>query len=316
MWTQLTLGAPLTLIHFAIAYLFIALLPGYTLAQFARPRAPLIERVALAVPCAYALIAVYGLATALLHLPFNLLSYAAVAVPLTSLGLWSAWQRRKGRPLRVRAGWWLVPLGVAAVHLAAILWVSRGALLPIGIDTPIHIMDTEMIVRAHLFPITLGASRFGANDGSFYPAAFHGLAALLTDATATPAYDATYLSAVAAATSLPLVLFAYVRLALGTERVAALAALATLAFEPLPQFALVDGLYPLLVALIFLPALACALRQGLWEGDGRAVALAAFLGVGLLYTHPTEATALVLPLLVGFRWGLLRSVKDLRNGPW
>jgi len=298
MWTQLTLVAPLTLIHFAIAYLFIALLPGYTLAQFARPRAPLIEHVALAVPCAYALIAVYGLVTALLHLPFDLLSYAAVAVPLTSLGLWRAWQRRGGRPLRVRAGWWLVPMGVAAVHLAATLWVSRSALMPIGIDTPIHIMDTEMIVRAHLFPITLGSSRFGANDGSFYPAAFHGLAALLTDGTATPTYDATYLSAVAAATSLPLMLFAYVRLALGTERVAALAALATLAFEPLPQFALVDGLYPLLVALIFLPALACALREGLWEGDRRAAALAAFLGVGLLYTHPTEATALVLPLLV------------------
>jgi len=298
MWTQLTLVAPLTLIHFALAYLVVVLLPGYTLAQLARPRASLIERVALAVPCAYALIAVYGLATALLHLPFDLLSYAVVAAPLTFLGLWSAWQRRGGRPLRVRAGLWLVPIGVAAVHLAVILWVGRGALMPIGIDTPIHVMDTAMIARTHLFPLTLASSRFGATDGPFYPAAFHGLAALLANATATPAYDATYLSTAAAAASLPLVLFAYVRLALGAERVAALASLASLAFEPLPQFALVDGLYPLLVALIFLPALACALREGLWDGDRRAAALAAFLGVGLLYTHPTEAPALVFPLLV------------------
>jgi len=298
MWTQSTLTAPLPLIHFAIAYLVVALLPGYTLAQFARPRAPLIERVALAVPCAYALIAVYGLATALLHLPFNPLSYAAVAVPLIILGLWRAGRRRGGQPVRVRGGLWLVPIGVAALQLVAMLWVSRGALMPVGIDTPIHVMYTEMIARAHLFPITLASSRFGANDGPFYPAAFHGLAALLMDATTTSAYRATYLSAVAAATSLPLVLFAYVRIALGTERVAALAALAALAFEPLPQFALIDGLYPLLVALIFLPALACALRQCLWEGDRRAGALAAFLGVGLLYTHPTEASALVVPLLV------------------
>ncbi len=298
MWTPSMLAAPPILIPFALAYLLVAFLPGYTLAELARPRAPLVERVALAVPCAYALVAVFGLATALLHLPFDLLSYAAVAGPLTVLGLWRAWQRRRDRPIRVHTGWWLAPVGVAAVHLAATLWVGRDALLPIGNDTPIHVMDTAMIARTHFFPLTLASSRFGATDGPFYPAAFHGLAALLMDATAAPAYRAAYLSAVAAATFLPLVLFAYVRVALGTERVAALAALAALAFEPLPQFALANGLYPLLVALIFLPALACALREGLWDGDRRAVALAAFLGVGLLYTHPTEAPALVFPLLV------------------
>jgi len=298
MWTPSTIVAPLLLIHFAIAYVLLALLPGYALAEITRPRAPLVERVALAVPCAYALIAVYGLATALLHLPFDPFSYAVIAVPLIALGTWRVWRRQGGRPAQVRGGWWLAPIGVAAAHLALTLWVNRSALMPIGIDTPIHVMAVKMIAQAHLFPLTLMSSRFGGSDGSFYPAAFHGLAALLADATAMPAYRATYLSAVAASACLPLLLFVYVRLALGTERVAALATLAALAFEPLPQFALVDGLYPLLVALLFLPALAGALRLGLWEGDHRAVALAAFLGVGLLYTHPTEAPALILPLLV------------------
>jgi hypothetical protein len=289
---------PLTLTQFLLVYVVVALIPGYALATLVRPHSPRQERVALTIPCAYALTAVCGLTTALLHLPFTLFLYAAFAAPITLAALWGAWHRRRDTPLRVRAGLWLVPVGVAALHLAVTLWVSRGTPIAIGFDAPIHLAYVEAIVRAHIFPITLIASRIGANDGPFYPAAFHGLAALLTDATALPVYRATYLSIVAATAGAPFLLFAYVRVALGTERVAALAALAALAFEPLPQFALAQGLYPLLVAILFLPALALALRRGLWEGERRAVLLAALLGVGILYTHPTEATAIVLPLLV------------------
>jgi len=275
---------PLTLTQFLLVYVVVALIPGYALATLVRPHSPRQERVALTIPCAYALTAVCGLTTALLHLPFTLFLYAAFAAPITLAALWGAWHRRRDTPLRIRAGLWLVPVGVAALHLAVTLWVSRGTPIAIGFDAPIHLAYVEAIVRAHIFPITLIASRIGANDGPFYPAAFHGLAALLTDATALPVYRATYLSIVAATAGAPFLLFAYVRVALGTERVAALAALAALAFEPLPQFALAQGLYPLLVAILFLPALALALRRGLWEGERRAVLLAALLGVGILYT--------------------------------
>jgi hypothetical protein len=289
---------PLTLTHFLLVYVVVALIPGYALITLVRPHSPRYERLALTVPCAYTLTVVCGLTTALLHLPFTLFSYAALAVPVVICASRVAWLRRRDTPFRIQKGLWLVPAGVAALHVAVTLWVSRGTPIPIGYDAPIHLAYVEAILRAHIFLITLISSRIGANDGPFYPAAFHGLAALLADAAGLPAYRATYLSIVAATATAPFLLFAYVRVALGTERVAALAALAALAFEPLPQFALAQGLYPLLVAILFLPALALALRRGLWEGERRSVLLAALLGVGLLYTHPTEATAIVLPLLV------------------
>jgi len=298
METSSAFIAPPSLVHFALVYVVVALIPGYALATLVRPRSPRQERAALTIPCAYALTAVCGLTTALLHLPFILFSYAAFAAPITLAALWGAWRKRRDTPLRIRAGLWLVPVGVAVLHLAVTLWASRETPIAIGFDTPIHLAWVESMVRAHIFPITLMSSHIGANDGPFYPAAFHGLSALLTDATTLPAYRATYLSIVAATAGAPFLLFAYVRIALGTERVAALSTLAALAFEPLPQFAIAQGLYPLFVAILFLPALALALRWGLWEGERRSVLLAALLGVGLLYTHPTEAAAIVLPLLV------------------
>src|SRR5437763_16832640 len=79
--------------HFLAAYLAIALVPGYAMAALARPRSDWIERLALAIPCAYTLVAVSGLATALLHLPFGLPAYAALALPITVAGAWVMWRK-------------------------------------------------------------------------------------------------------------------------------------------------------------------------------------------------------------------------------
>src|SRR5918912_2953740 len=82
--------APIDLARFTLAYLAIALVPGYAMAVLARPRSDWIERLALAIPCAYTLVALSGLATALLHLPFGLLVYAVPALPVTLAGAWPA----------------------------------------------------------------------------------------------------------------------------------------------------------------------------------------------------------------------------------
>ncbi len=85
----------------------------------------------------------------------------------------------------------------------------------------------------------------------------------------------------------------------GNARIAALATLAALAFDPLPLYIATQGLYTFVASQLFIPALALALRDGLGRGDRRAVALAAVLGVGLFYTHPTEfITAALLTLAI------------------
>src|SRR2546429_8034298 len=106
---------PGELARFALAYLAIALVPGYAMATLARPRSDWIERLALAIPCAYTLVALSGLATALLHLPFGLPAYAALALPITLAGAWVMWRKPAG-PGAARERWWLVPLGVAVVQ--------------------------------------------------------------------------------------------------------------------------------------------------------------------------------------------------------
>jgi hypothetical protein len=78
------------------------------------------------------------------------------------------------------------------------------------------------------------------------------------------------------------------------------------AFAPLPFFVLTEGFYPFILSLLFVPALAVALRDGLGRGDRRAVALAALLGVGLFYTHPTEFVTVAL-LALAVVPGLLRD---------
>src|SRR5438874_4047148 len=145
-----SLMAPLDVGRFTLAYLAIALVPGYAMAALARPRSDWIERLALAIPCAFALVTITGLATALLHLPFGLPAYAALALPITLAGGYTTWRRKpaRARAPRLRGGqttptavgvppqakspdsalgrWWLVPVGVAVVQTGTIIAVHAG----------------------------------------------------------------------------------------------------------------------------------------------------------------------------------------------
>jgi hypothetical protein len=98
----------------------------------------------------------------------------------------------------------------------------------------------------------------------------------------------------------PVALFTFVRYMTRSSRLAGLATIASLAFEPLPSWTLAQGLYPFILSCLFIPALVVALGDGLGRGQGRSVVLAALLGVGLFYTHPTEfVTVLLLTLTIG-----------------
>lgn len=300
---NVSLMAPLDVARFALAYLVIICIPGYAIAIAARPRAPLVERLALAIPCAYSLVALSGLVTALAGLPYGLPAYAALAVPAVAAAAYASWRRRSMAPVTTDATndgrWWLAAAGVAIVQAAVLGAVFAGYVAPPNGDAVSHVQWTNMVARAHVFPLALLSAHAGDATGGFYPPVFHVLTALVLGAAPMSPIHAVFYSVLATAVVLPLGLFAYVRGATGNARIAALATLAALAFDPLPLYIATQGFYTLVASQLFIPALALALRDGLGRGDRRAVALSAVLGVGLFYTHPTEfITAALLALAI------------------
>jgi len=310
--TGASLIASFELVRFALAYLILAVVPGYGLAALLRPHGPRVERVAFAVPCAYAIVTVCGLTTALLRLPFDLWTYAAFAVPVTLAAAYTAWRsrgRRRASCDTEQNRWWLVPAGVAVTQLVATGLIYLGETMPAGFDVLAHVAWTNAIVQAHIYPIALMSAHLGVNNGGFYPPTFHALNALVLGAVPMPTYRVVFYSTVAATAVFPLGLYAYVRAATDSARLAGLAALASLAFEPLPFFTVGIGIYPFVVSLVFVPTLAVALRDGFVGGDRRAIALSMLLGAGLFYTHPTEfvtAGLLTLSIVPG-------RLRDLRE---
>ena len=333
--------APLDLARFALAYLAVAILPGYALATLARPRLPRPERLALAIPCAYTLVALCGLGTLAVRLPFGLPTYAAVAAPVTLAALYRG-GRRRGAPVLpdlarssddalsrpacvARDYWWVVPIGVAAAQVATCLLVYAGDTVPVGFDVVSHVAWTDTVARTRLFPIALLSNHAGDANGGFYPPVFHALTALTLGLAPMATYRAVFYSVVAAAAFLPLALFSYVRAALDradtglhAPRVAALAALTALAFDGAPLATQQIGLYPFLASLLFVPALAVALRDGLVRGERGAAALAAPLGAGLFYTHPTEFVSVALAglALLGGRRALTPPYRPAAPRAW
>ncbi len=293
------LMASLDVLRFTLAYAALVLIPGYCLATLTLPAWRRIERFALAIPCAYAMVAVSGLATALLHLPYGLPAYAVLAVPATLAGASTAWHNR-GERATEEDRWWLLPVGAMVAEFVAISLAYAQDFVPTGWDAAVHASWVNLIARAHVFPIALLSANLGANDGGFYPPAFHVLDVLVLDIVPMPAYRVVFYGVVATVVVMPVALFAYVRTATGSSRLGGLAALAALAFEPFPFFAIGQGgLYTFSASLLIVPTLAMALRDALGDGDRRAVALSGLLGIGLFYTHPTEfITAALLALAI------------------
>ncbi len=339
--------APLDLTRFAAVFLLLVILPGYVLATAARPRTSHIERLAFALPCALSVITAYGLLTALLHLPFTPIGYTAIAAAIVlGGGVYAGRRRMRAGPNLVQdAGvprgdvplqsnppgialvrsrgperWWIVAAGVALIDGVVALLIHVGAVVPAAVDVLSHVVWTQNIARSHTFSIALLSAHPGAAGGAFYPPAFHAMAALLADVSGVATYRAVFYSAVLAVPLLPIALFAYTRAFTRSARVAGLATLASLTFEPLPFFALAQGLYPFVVSCLFIPALALTLADGLGltggRGCARSVGLAALLGVGLFYTHPTEFVTVGLLVLGAAPIATMRVRAWLRVGAY
>jgi hypothetical protein len=289
-----SLIAPIDALRFTVAYLALILAPGYGVATLARPGASRTERLALALPCAYTLVTICGLAAALLHRPFDILVYAMVAVPVTLAG--GCMMRFRPAVQTARRGFWhLVPAVVASVQLGAIAFVYKSYSVPSSNDALAHVVYIARILHTHHFPLALLSSSNAYDaQGGFYPPVFHVATSLVLSLVPMPPYEAAFFSVIACVAVLPLGLFACVEAVMGSARLAGLAALCTLAFEPLPMTVLAKGLYPFIAAEMFVPAFTLAVIAAVTRKDRRALALAALLGVGLFYTHPTELLTAVL----------------------
>ena len=112
--------------------------------------------------------------------------------------------RRTKAPDSAQGHWWLLPVGVAIAQTGAIIAVHAGDTVPPGIDAVMHVIWTNLIARSHVFPIALLSTHVGANDGGFYPPAFHALTALVLNAAPMAAYRAVFFGVVAATIPLPL----------------------------------------------------------------------------------------------------------------
>ena len=291
------------LFRFILGCLALIAVPGYAASVWLRPHSDWIEHLAFSMPCGYAIAAISGLLSDLVHLPFDLVTYAVVAVPVTALGV-RTWRRRRF-VLVCSTDWrWpFIPLGVSAAQVGAVLAVHAHDVVPAGSDVVSHVMWTNAIAKAHVFPIALMSQNIGSGDGAFYPPDFHAVTALVLAVAPTATYKAVFYSVVVMVALLPIVLYCFTRRLTGSSRVAALASIASLAFEPRPLFVMSLGFYPLIAALLIVPTLAITLRQALVEGDRRPTALASALGIGLFYTHPTEFITvglIVLALAVPF----------------
>jgi len=281
-------------IRVGVALLTLCVVPGYSLSALARPHSGRLERLVLALPCACALALAVGFACAAAHIPFGLLSYGPVALAVVALFL--AREARAGRFSVL----WRVPTGrlpfvalaVALSEGVVIAFTSAGSIVPDTYDAYSHTLWTDFIVQGHKVTFALLSTPPGR--GGFYPPGFHTVAALLVDATGAPAYRVIFYLAVAAALCLPLALFVYLRVVLDNARIAALAVALSLVFEPLPLFPLAAGIYPFIFSYLFIAGIVLVLRDAVAQGRRSALILAALLGAGLFYTHPTELLSVVL----------------------
>lgn len=311
-------------VRVGIALLVLCIVPGYSLSVLARPCVGRLEHLVLALPCACALALVVGFAYAALNVPFGLLSYGVVVLAVVVLFL-----LREGRAKRLNVHWrapagrlWAVALVVALIDGVVIAVTYGGSVVPDAYDAYSHTLWTDVIAQGHKVTFALLSTPPG--HGGFYPPGFHTVAALLVDATGVPAYRVIFYLAVAASLCLPAALYVYLRVVLDNARIAALAVALSLVFEPLPSFPLAAGIYPFIFSYLFVAAMALVLRDAIGRGQRPALLLAALLGVGLFYTHPTELLSVallgipaVMPLLrTCLQWGRAAAFATVLGTVW
>lgn len=281
---------PTDLAYFILAFSTLMIVPGFALAAAALPKALPVERLAFAIPLAYGLVSLSGLICELLHQHFDINTYAVVAVLVTLLSLYVhlRWRKREKRSVQAFERWQLVPIGVGAIYLIALLTAYIHQVVPSGSDTSQHVSWVNLIVEARVFPLRLNGPVIDSPNGAFYPPAFHVVSALIHELVPVPTYRVAFYSVVSSIVLMPFALYSYVKMLTSSARLGALAGLASLAFFGLSMSALPGGLLPLITSLLIAPMLALALYSAVMKGERGAAALSVLLGVGLFYTHPTE----------------------------
>jgi hypothetical protein len=282
-------------------WLLLVLLPGLVLATACLPRAPLLDRVAVAGPVSLGVVACTAAWVSVAGLPVGTATVTAPLLVLSGAGAALLVVRRRGpgRSLRHRVGpGHLVLLG--AIALGVLMWWLVLGSLDVAIagdDGYRHGIFVARVMIEH----TVDPSRVAVADTSsggagvaYYPLALHTIAALVGDVV--PASVPVLLSAGLVAAGM---VWAGVGTYALTRRLvahrwapAAAALLACVALPWVPFGQSYWGGWPTVLGLALLPGTALLL---LALGDataGRASAVAgvpAALGVaGLLHAHPSE----------------------------
>ncbi len=238
--------------------------------------------------------------------------------------------QRPGFTRRTRASYWIglaVAVPLMARHLRNVLGAPDA--FSQTYDNIFHLSAIRFIVdTGDASSLTLGRLIAGPVATSFYPAAFHGTAALaLQTATSQVAVATNAVLAVLVVVVWPLSCLTLARLALPANPAAALGtAIAAASFPAFPVLLLNFGvLYPNLMGLALLPAVFGLVIRILGLGTpappGRVMALVllAVSSVGLALAHPNTVVtllAITVPPALAFWVGRMRpAVRARRAGP-
>lgn len=199
----------------------------------------------------------------------------------------------------------LLAVGIAAAQLLVVMVPLTGAATasPQQPDTIFHLGTIQwMLDRGDISSLEAGGFTTLSGEG-FYPAAFHGVAATLTQLTGQPIVVSTSLLAfVAAGVSWPLGCLLLARLVLGPSLAVSLAVgLTSGAFTAFPLWLMGYGvLWPNLLGYALLPAVLGCLVAAVARGPAavidrpRASVLLATTVPGLALAHPNALIALVV----------------------
>ncbi|WP_425466900.1 DUF6541 family protein [Rarobacter faecitabidus] len=268
--------------------------------------------------------------------PVIVVAVVAATVGMVATGTWrgAVARLRRGagrRSLRVTrvpraAGLWCacfaavaVVLGVSALRLVRLMGAADAVAQ--GNDIPYHLNAVKLILTsgsASSLDMTLATPERAHN---FYPAAWHGLVALIVQLTGCGIDVATNVLAVTVAVAVwPAAMMALTRGVFGPRpEIVAATGILSLSFTQFPGHLLTWGiLYPNLLSYALVPAAMALVLRTARRRSGRliaACAVAALAAVGVVLAQPNGLFGASVLLLAWFEWRILAAARRrLRRG--